>query len=194
MATYLWTADTVMYDGVSMDRAYSGDTLIWCKTCPTQIVGLEEVYAGTGIVKGQDYVIGNRNDGGWWLMSDGKCSGVLQYAMVLHADDNYPPVFHDECMGYVTDLGMAFGLRMGGTTPTFMDYGYTFGAKTRFGSYIKSGSTTIVYGNYNMMNYYHYSPTAGGTRNNTGFKFNGSSTGSSYTDMRLYRIIYGYQE
>lgn len=30
----LWTADTVMYRGVSMDAAYSGSTLIWKKQVP----------------------------------------------------------------------------------------------------------------------------------------------------------------
>ena len=27
----IWTADTVIYRGVSMDAAYSGDTLVWKK-------------------------------------------------------------------------------------------------------------------------------------------------------------------
>ena len=43
----LWTADTVMYRGVSMDAAYSGSTLIWRKTITGDYLTVEVVSGGT---------------------------------------------------------------------------------------------------------------------------------------------------
>lgn len=69
----IWTADTVMYDGVSMDRAYSGSTLIWCKTCPMVITGYTLVTQGETLLGGEKYVI--RNNVGSILQVDGTFSG-----------------------------------------------------------------------------------------------------------------------
>ena len=125
--TTLWTADTVMYDGVSMDRAYSGDTLIWCKSCPKVLCGYEMVHQGETLRAGEDYIIGYRSvsDGDGYLttgMTMRYVSGLYDDALILHCDKDYPAVYESLCEGYVTDLGAAFGIAMGNTGNRHHDY------------------------------------------------------------------------
>lgn len=196
----IWTADTVMYDGVSMDRAYSGDTLIWCKTCPIIVCGTELVHQGEPIMKGEDYVIGNKDDGGWWLGTDGLGTSSLSSAKVFHADNNYPAVYEGLCEGYVTDLGAAFGLEKTMTPGRDIDYGYQFSnQKTSLSTFIgydyqnlhNTAKDIIMVGSYMMQSYYLYTPNR--IFNEIGFELLPGNSTSSYTTMRLYRIKYCYQ-
>ena len=196
MANTLWTADTVMYDGVSMDRAYSGSTLIWCKTCPVVVVGFEKVNQGVDIVKGQDYVF--RDERGYhYLNATGGTSSSFSGARVFHADDNYPPVYEDLCEGYVTDTGMAFGLHMGGTANR-LDYSFYFGEKKSLATAVQKDLSTpqITYWKYGLVMhssyiFVHYNS---GGREEVGFKKGPIKISNTiYTPLFLYRVVYGYQ-
>lgn len=186
-----------MYDGVSMDRAYSGSTLIWCKNCPgTPVVcGFERVHTGSGIIGGEDY-----------LFTTSDSPQVTQDSIIKHADRDYPLVYESECDGYVTDLGGAFGLHMSsGPSPNNrLDHGYYFGAKQPLATYINDDRNVVhtlnyykydlvMCGQYIMSSYYVYDPGRGPIVDQ-GFKLGPiRSDQTVFRPFRVYRIIYCYQ-
>lgn len=199
----IWTADTVMYDGISMDRAYSGSTLIWCKTCPVVRCGLELVGQGDTLLAGQDYIIGFTNDGGGYMTTSytvSYTSSIGNDALILRCDKDYPAVYDGLCEGYVTDLGAAFGIYMKSTGNRHHDREFAINSsnRTSLSAYIghdwqstNPDRNVIMSGNYGLQAYYLYTPSR--TYNDVGFDLFPLNTGTAYQTLRLYRINYCYQ-
>ena len=110
-----------MYHDVSMDKAYSGSTLIWCRTCPMR-ARLVFVKQGDPILKDTDYVIADGNLDNY--LQANNTMGVASTARKFRTDTDYPAVYESLCQGYVTDIGAAFGIRVNyNSSPTFFKYG-----------------------------------------------------------------------
>ena len=187
----IWTADTVMYHDVSMDRAYSGSTLIWCKNCPI-VPQLTEVRQGEPITKGTTYVIGNANS--WNFLQPDYSTGSLSSAWNFVADADYPAVYESLCEGYVTDLGAAFGIAMG-NTGTGSRYALVINSnnKQSLSAYIGYDWKTPAHPDRNVIMKNDYGLTAfHGTRDSVYFDLFPLPTSTSYETMYFYRIDYIY--
>lgn len=181
-----------------MDRAYSGDTLIWCKTCPVVRSWGDVVLQDEGIVAGEDYIIGYKTyDASAYLTTGGTMNSVgiiYDDALILHADANYPPIFHSECDGYVTDLGGSFGLHRNNTPGRMLDYGFYFGTKEPLATFIAydwslyrpAMNVIITPGRYIMQCYQ-------GERKEVGFDFSPGKENYPWMTLRLYHVKYSYQ-
>lgn len=186
-----------MYDGVSMDRAYSGSTLIWCKNCPAYTTFVK-VYQGEPIIKGTDYVIGDSHP--YNFLHPDFTMGSATGCLVFHADDNYPAVYESLCEGYVTDLGAAFGISIGNTGNRHHDRTLIINPnnKQSLSAYIgydwknphNPDRNVIMKGEYGLQSYYLYTPNV--TYNDVGYNLFPLNTGTAYDKLYLYRVDYIY--
>lgn len=199
----LWTADTVMYNGISMDRAYSGSTLIWCKTCPTYM-RLVQVNQGETIEAGQEYVFAASNGGGYnpWsytLQTDGSLGRLDSHPRIFVADQDYPAVYEGVCEGFVTDVGAAFGLYVSNESGRMVDkkYGFTSN-KVSLSSYVgvdRSSSYRAYKNNLVMNDNYAFCAYMApyGMSDDVGFELIPLLIERSrWVPMYLYRIEYAY--
>jgi len=193
-----------MYDGVSMDRAYSGSTLIWCKNCPVYASMGEQVYQGESLIKGEDYVIGFKGLYSGGLLTTAKTVNYTRTIQadtwIFHCDDNYPAVYESLCEGYVTDLGAAFGLYAGSEGNRHHDRTLQCDPnnKRSLSTYIgydwhaahNPDREVIMIGQYGLQAYYLYTPNQ--IYNDVGFNLFPLNTGTSYQTLHLYHVNYHY--